>query len=131
MAEDISDHIRVFRVIRRTDVVTLDDGGTRPQSCCFSDHSDDGAMSVYLEDDIMSAGKKPEDLLQLWGSSYQLCYHTAKQYRELGQIITRAPNETFPGHANVSDVTGKRTAARKSKLARSAAWFDDPGPKTR
>ena len=80
-------------------------------------------MSVFLENEILAAGRKLEDLLEIWGAGYRLCYHSAREYRLLGQIIEPASIEEFPGHANVTDRAGKRNARRKTELAKSAQWF--------
>lgn len=123
MTADIPDGVRVFRCVKEDDVVDKGDGTVRPKSSVFSDHREDGAMSVYLEDEILAEGKKPEDLLKLW-PGYRLCYLTAREYRDLNQHIERAPDDVFPGHANVTDNAGKRSAGRRTKLAEKARWLD-------
>jgi hypothetical protein len=123
MEQAIPDDTRVFRCVR-ADAIVVDDvtGRERPKSSVFSDHKEDGAMSVYLEDEILADGKKPEDLLQLW-PGYRICYLTVGQLRELGQVIVRASIEEFPGHANVTDAQGKRSNGLRTKLAKRAEWL--------
>jgi hypothetical protein len=123
MPDHIPDDVRVFRCVKDEDVIVQDDGKVRPKSSVFSDHRDDGAMSVYLEDEIIAAGKKPEDLLTLW-PGYRLCYLTAGEYRQLNQRIVRAHDDAFPGHANVTDGAGKRSGGRRTKLAQKARWLE-------
>lgn len=103
-----------------------EDGSQRPQSGVFSDHKTDGAMSVFLEDEIVAEGQQPEDLFDIFGPTYEVCWHYADEYFDLGQRIERAKEEIFPGHANVTDSSGKRSAASKSKLALSARWLERP-----
>jgi hypothetical protein len=124
MPEEIPDHVRVFRCVDAEEGILIEaDGSTRPKSSAFSDHRLDGAMSVYLEDEMLADGKTPQDLLDLW-PGYRLCYHTVGEYRELGQVIVRQPHGSFPGHANVTDGSGRRSASRRTKLAKSARWLD-------
>jgi hypothetical protein len=123
MSEDIADDVRAFRLVRPDDVVHDDlTDKDRPKSSVFTDHPEDGAMSVFLEDEILAAGKKPEDLLSSW-PGYKICYLTVGQLREYGQLIARAPADNFPGHANVTDSSGKRNGGRKTKLAKGAQWL--------
>jgi len=83
-------------------------------------------MSVFLEDEIVAQGRQPEELFDVFDPSYEVCWHYADEYFGLGQRIERAPNEEFPGHANVTDGSGKRPASKKSKLALSAHWLERP-----
>ena len=55
---------------------------------------------------------------------YKICYHMVHEYRDLNQTVSREPIDDFPGHANVRDRRGKRSAGTKSKLALSAKWVD-------
>lgn len=112
--------------MRPDGVMHNEDGSSRPQSAIFSDHPSDGAMSVFLEDEIVAAGRSPEGLFQVFDSSYEICWHYASEYFALGQNIERAKDEIFPGHANVTDTTGKRSAGKRSKLALSARWLNRP-----
>jgi len=122
MADEIDGAVRVFRFVKEDDVMPTENG-ERPKSSCFSDHREDGAMSVFLEDEIVAEGRKPEELYEIW-PGYRVCYHTVAEYRELGQIIRRKKIADFPGHANVTDRTGKRSAGRKTRLAKTARWLD-------
>lgn len=121
---NVGGHIRVFRLVRPDGIMSNEDGSSRPQSAIFSDHRSDGAMSVFLEDEIIAAGKTPYDLLQVFDPTYKVCWHYASEYFDLGQDITRAKDDIFPGHANVTDITGRRTGTKKSKLALSARWLE-------
>jgi len=123
MTSEPDDDVRVFRFVKRDDIVRQEDETVRPKSSAFSDHRSDGAMSVFLENEILDGGRSPEELLQLWGEEYVVCYHTVREYRELGQVIAPAAIDEFPGHANVTDGAGKRSAGRKTKLAKSARWL--------
>jgi hypothetical protein len=112
--------------VRPDGVKHNEDGSFRPQSAIFSDHPADGAMSVFLEDEIVAAGRSPEELFQVFDPSYKICWHYASEYFDLGQSVERAKDEIFPGHANVTDANGKRSAGKRSKLALSARWLERP-----
>jgi hypothetical protein len=113
-------------LVRPDGIVSNEDGSKRPQSAIFSDHRADGAMSVFLEDEIVAQGRQPEELFDVFDPTYEVCWHYVDEYSDLGQQIERAESEEFPGHANVTDSSGKRSAARKTKLALSARWLERP-----
>jgi hypothetical protein len=113
-------------LVRSDGVIENEEGSKRPQSAIFSDHKADGAMSVFLEDEIVAQGRQPEELFQAFDPSYEICWHYAEEYFSLGQRIERSKDEIFPGHANVTDRGGKRPAAKRSKLALSARWLERP-----
>jgi hypothetical protein len=52
---------------------------------------------------------------------------TAAEYREFGQVITVAPDDAFPGHANVNDARGKRSAGTRTRMAKRVRWLDETG----
>jgi hypothetical protein len=82
-------------------------------------------MSVYLEDEIIAAGRSPLDLLKVW-TGYRLCYLTVGQLRhEFGQVIDRDPTDDFPGHALVRSETGRRTQRQRSRMAMAAQWYEE------
>jgi hypothetical protein len=83
-------------------------------------------MSVFLEDEIIAAGKSPQDLFQVFDPTYEICWHYASEYFDLGQNIERAKDDIFPGHANATDLTGRRSGSKRSKLALSARWLERP-----
>jgi hypothetical protein len=117
-AEEISDECRAFRLIRpewmKTDLTP-----PRPSSQAFQDRAESGAMSVYLEDEILSAGLKVSDLQQRW-EGYRIVHLIVKQLRDdFGQEVVRDPQPDFPGHALVRDPSGKRSAGKRSRMAAS------------
>jgi hypothetical protein len=83
-------------------------------------------MSVFLEDEILAQGRQPEELFTTFDPTYSVCWHYADEYFELGQQIERSKEDIFPGHANVTDRTGKRSGGKKTKLALSARWLERP-----
>lgn len=115
---------RVIRVIKPDAIVLLDEGGRRPASSQFSDSSHDNAMSVFVEDLIIAAGKNPGELLEKFPGCY-MSWMYASDYEEEGQVITLDPQDSFfPGHAAVSDLRGKRSARTKTRLAQRSRWWD-------
>ena len=123
--DDLPDTCRVIRVLRPSDLMPASDGKTRPKSSAFTDSRRDGAMSVFLEDDVIAAGKQPEDLLALdmFEPGSVLAYHELGYYRNNGQDVRRRPIDEFPGHANVRDTTGKRSGGIMTRMAKSARWM--------
>jgi hypothetical protein len=82
-------------------------------------------MSVYIEDDWEDTGLAVEGLLERWGPDYKVCWVRAKDLRELGQEVYRAPrDEEFPGHGAVKHPGGKNRPQKiKSKIAEAAEWY--------
>jgi hypothetical protein len=115
-----SDECLVYRLIK-PEWVTPD--GSRPKSQAFSDHRDDGALSVFLSDEMDAEGKTVADLRKLM-PGYSVCGASVAEFRALRQTITRDPTDLFPGHAAVRDVTGKRSGGTRSKLAKVVRWYE-------
>ena len=115
-----SDECLVYRLIKPEWIAP---DGTRPKSQAFSDHPEDGALSVFLSDEMEAGGKTVSDLKQLM-PGYSVCGATVAEFRTLGQVIVRDPIDVFPGHAAVRDVTGKRSGGARSKLAKTVRWYD-------
>jgi hypothetical protein len=89
----------------------------RPSSQAFHNHPDDNLMSVYLEDEILRAGKNPSELQKIW-PGYWIFSLTVQQIIDLSQEVTRADDENFPGHANVRDLAGpRRSQSKRTKMA--------------
>jgi hypothetical protein len=120
---DVPDECRLYRLVR-PDWIKAD--GERPTSQAFADHPSDGAMSVYLADEMERAGVTVDDLLARW-EGYSVCWFTAGELRKLGQIVSRDADGVFPGHGAVRDRTGRRSARTRSDLARLARWHISPG----
>jgi len=115
----IHDECRAFRLVR-PDWVKRDLDPPRPSSVAFQDRRETGAMSVYLEDEILTAGRSISELQKAW-HGYWVFYLTVRQLRgDFGQIVTRDHQDSFPGHALVKDPTGKRSQGKKSKMAASS-----------
>lgn len=115
-----ADHCLLYRLIR-PDWVAPD--GNRPKSQAFSDHPADGALSMFLSDEMEAAGKTVADLAKLW-PGYRVCGITVGQVRALGQQVVRDPIEEFPGHAAVRDLTGRRSGGTRAKLAKAVKWCE-------
>jgi hypothetical protein len=74
-------------------------------------------MSVYLEDEINSAGRSLAELFKLW-EGYWVFSLTVNQLRaEFDQEVVRDHQPDFPGHALVRDRSGKRSQGKKSRMA--------------
>jgi len=74
-------------------------------------------MSVYLEDEIVSAGLSVEELQKRW-DGYWVFSLTVDQLRvDFQQEVVRDPQSDFPGHALVRDRSGKRTQGKRSRMA--------------
>src|SRR5262249_7478461 len=110
----------LYRMIRPDWVVP---DGSRPKSQAFSDHPQDGALSAFLSDEMEAAGKTVADLRKLW-PGYLVCSITVGEVRALGQAIERQPIDEFPGHAAVRDLSGRRSAGTRVKLAKAVRWSE-------
>ena len=119
--DDVPDETRVVRVVRPGDVMTSE-GVLRPKSSAFTDSRVDGAMSVFLENDVLADGQAIEDLLGLsiFEDGSTLWWLPMSYYRENGQIVTRRKIDEFPGHANVRDAVGKRSAGKMTRMAKAS-----------
>jgi hypothetical protein len=115
-----SDDCLLYRLIRPDWV--MPDGG-RPKSQAFSDHPADGALSMFLSDEMEAAGKTVADLGKLW-PGYRVCWITVGQVCALGQEVVRDPIEQFPGHAAVRDRSGRRSAGTRARLAKAVKWCE-------
>lgn len=121
----IDETCRILRMIRPDWVTPAEGGGRRPSSQAFTDSDDDGMMSVFIEDEILAAGHKATDLLELEEfPGYFACWWEARVLYNLSQVIERDPVEFFPGHGLVSDSSGPRTLSVRRKLAKAAKWLD-------
>jgi hypothetical protein len=131
---DLPDSSRVIRVIRpsglmprdETQPTTPDLASKRPKSPEFSVSREDGAMSVFLEDDILAAGRSLEEILTLdmFESGSVLCWLPISFYREQGHAVTRRDIRQFPGHANVRGSNGKLTSGAQTRLAKNSRWLE-------
>jgi len=74
-------------------------------------------MSVYLEDEIALAEKRPGDLQEIWPGYWIFCLTGKQLQEEFGQQVSRDPQDDFPGHALVRDPSGKRSPSKRSKMA--------------
>ena len=70
-----------------------------------------------------AAGNTVADLGSLW-PGYRVCGITVGQVRALGQQVVRDPIKEFPGHAAVRDLTGRRSAGTRAKLAKAVKWYE-------
>lgn len=84
-------------------------------------------MSVFLEPDIIAAGRRPDELLHTnrFETGSRLSWVTLSFYRQQKQIVTRRPVDWFPGHANVRDESGRRSGGKKTKLAGESKWLGE------
>lgn len=127
----IADQCRVFRMIRPDWIKDGENGLKRPKSQAFSNSSDDGAMSVFLEDGLAHAGFTLDDVLyhERWrGTPYGVWSFSAKFLRaDLGQLIIRDPVPDIPGHGAVSHPgSNRRPDAVRAKMARCGEWARIP-----
>jgi hypothetical protein len=125
--EDLPATARVIRVIRAVDITEPDEtGAVRPKSSNFSDGREEGnGMSVFLEPDILAAHRDPYELLDLpfFSGGSRLSWLLMSDYRNEGQTITRKPIPEFPGHAEVKDLKGRRSAGTRSRMAHRSTWL--------
>ncbi|MFJ6515923.1 hypothetical protein ACIQMO_07485 [Streptomyces sp. NPDC091406] len=101
------------------------ESGRRISSNAMASSSSDGGMSVFLAEDVSSAGRTIEELfdLPMFAAYSAACSWNAGSLRGLGQEIERDPVDYFPGHALVRDPKGKRSLGIKRRLATSADWY--------
>jgi len=120
--EEISEDCKALRLVR-SDWIKDND---KPSSIAFQDRRESGAMSIFLEDDILNDGESVENLLALW-PNYRICYLTVGELRsEFKQEIERKNIDEFPGHALVRDLSGKRSQGTRSRMAQKARWYYQP-----
>jgi hypothetical protein len=113
---DIDGACRAFRLVMN-DWVKVHLSPPRPSSQAFQDRPESGAMSVYLEDEIVSSGLSVEELQKRW-NDYWVFSLTVDQLRvDFGQEVVRDYQSDFPGHALVRDRSGKRTQGKRSRMA--------------
>ena len=92
---------------------------TRPSSACFQDGTN-GPMSVYIASEaqnakvVMQGGKEPF-----------LAALTVAFVRQLGLGIVRDSSLGGPGHALL---LGKKTGAKRDKMAKAATWVTPYAP---
>jgi hypothetical protein len=107
---------RALRLVR-PDWMKVELVPPRPSSQAFQDRPESQAMSVYLADDIVAAGRSIDELQKLW-EGYWIFSLTINQLRDdFGQEVIRDPQANFPGHALVRDPSGKRSAGKRSRMA--------------
>jgi hypothetical protein len=125
-AQPVPDDCLVYRLIKRNWVKPAEFGDRdRPTSEAFSDASD-GYMSVFLADEMSASGKTVDDLLKTFDIYPYCCWWTAGALVQLRQVIVRQPIEAFPGHGGVRDISGRRSAGTRRKLAMAAKWYITP-----
>lgn len=124
--EEISGDCRAFRLVKY-DWVKVDLEPPRPSSQAFQDRQESGAMSVYLEDEIVLNGHSLAELQKRW-EGYWIFSLTVNQLREeFAQEVVRDPQSDFPGHALVRDPSGKRTQSKRSRMASACILASQPG----
>ncbi len=124
--DDIDGNCRTFRLVKN-DWVKVNLSPPRPSSQAFQDRQESGAMSVYLEDEINSAGRSLAELQKLW-EGYWVFSLTVNQLRaEFDQEVVRDPQPDFPGHALVRDRSGKRSQGKRSRMASVCILVLQPG----
>lgn len=116
---------RAFRLIKpewvKTDLTPI-----RPSSVAFQDHPEDGAMSVYLEDEILLAGLSVEELQKGWDGYWVFALTVGELREAFGQEVVRDPQPKFPGHGAVRDISGKRSPKKRSRMAEACALVLKP-----
>ncbi|MGH3187440.1 MAG: hypothetical protein ACRDPY_07475 [Streptosporangiaceae bacterium] len=123
---DISGDCRAFRLVKN-DWVKADLEPPRPSSQAFQDRQESGAMSVYLEDEIISTGHSLAELQKQWEGYWIFSLTVNQLTEEFAQEVVRDPQSDFPGHALVSDPSGKRTQGKRSRMASACILVYQPG----
>lgn len=124
--EAIRGNCRAFRLVK-SDWVKVELTPPVPSSQAFQDRSESGAMSVYLEDEINSAGHSLSDLQKRWEGYWVFSLTVNQLIEEFGQEVVRDPQPDFPGHALVRDPSGKRTQGKRSRMASVCVLVSQPG----
>lgn len=93
-------------------------GRVRPSSANFDDHPNGTPMSVAIADGIVTHQEVLRD-----HPSFYLVGFTVGQIRDVGLGILRRPLVDQPWHG---EVTGRKSASVKSRLARQSFWIIAP-----
>jgi hypothetical protein len=87
-------------------------------------------MSVYMEDELLAAGRSLEDLRKRWEGYWIFSLTVGQLKNEFGQEVLRDPQPDFPGHGLVRDPTGKRSQSKRSRMAASCELVCGPYEET-
>lgn len=128
-ADAIGDSVRALRLVK-AEWVKVELSPPAPSTQAFQDRRESGAMSVYLEDELLAAGRSLEDLQKRW-EGYWIFSLTVGQFRnDFGQEVLRDPQADFPGHGLVRDPAGKRSQGKKSRMAAACTLVRGPYEET-
>lgn len=128
-ADAIADSVRALRLVK-AEWVKTELSPPAPSTQAFQDRRESGAMSVYLEDELLAAGRSLEDLQKRW-DGYWIFSLTVGQFRDdFGQDVLRDPQADFPGHGLVRDPAGKRSQGKKSRMAAACTLVRHPYEET-
>lgn len=97
-------------------------GRLRPTSAAFDDHRDGTAMSVLIEEIVLSTGRCSDDILAPY-EGYAMASIRAGFARKCSLGVMREPLPEEPAHAVVF---GKKSKAIRAKLAVTCEWVVDP-----
>ena len=118
--DTVNDNEIVMRRVTRTGVTRDEDQGTtRPSSDAFLQGGPEGNVSVYLASETT-----PERITREFPDTYVALVEVSA-IRAQGLEVEREPVEHDPGHCNI---TGRKTAAKRRAIARSARWAEEFAP---
>ena len=116
----VNDNEIVMRRVTRTGVTRDEDQGIiRPSSDAFLQGGPEGNVSVYLASETT-----PERITREFPDTYVALVEVSA-IRAQGLEVEREPVEHDPGHCNI---TGRKTAAKRRAIARSARWAEEFAP---
>ena len=118
--DTVNDNEIVMRRVARTGVTRDEDQGSiRPSSDAFLQGGPEGNVSVYLASETT-----PERITREFPGTYVALVEVSA-IRAQGLEVEREPVEHDPGHCNI---TGRKTAAKRRAIARSARWAEEFAP---
>jgi hypothetical protein len=125
----VDDEVRLFRRITEHHLVAAptEPLGRRISSAAFQPSTEDGGISVSIEDTMDALGITTDDLMALDSAALGLSYVIAGQVRapDIGKDVERKPTADDPSHGNL---VGPDSTGRRRKLARIAQgqWAIEP-----
>ncbi len=127
--EPVDDSVRLFRRITKHHLKPAPDEllGVRVASTAFQPSSQDGGISINLEDTMIKCEITVEDLMDLPPDALGLSHVTAGQVRApaIGKDVARDQLPDDPSHGNI---VGPDSLGRQRALARlaTAQWVIEP-----